>query len=276
MSLELVRIGELSAANEEMQFSQLMHHFDEESLGRCYHRLDRKAASGTDGITKSQYGEQLERNLLDLVSRLKRMAYRPSAVKEVMIAKEGQREVMRPLGISNFEDKIVQKRFQEVLESIYEPLFYDVSYGFRRNRSCHDAVKGLHKHLYHHSTRVVIDLDLSNYFGSIDHDQLLMFLQKKIGDKRFLRYIQRMLKSGVLGDAGFRRSEEGVTQGSVCSPILANVFAHYVLDDWFENTVKEHCRNEVALFRYADDAVICCNTEKDAERIRKALENRLS
>ena len=172
------------------------------------------------------------------------------------------------MGISNFEDKVVQKRFQEVLEAIYEPLFYNNSYGFRPKRSCHDAVKALHQHLYNHSTKVVIDLDLSNYFGSIDHEQLMRFLQKKISDRRFLRYIRRMLTCGILGDAGFRRSDEGVTQGSVCSPVLANIFAHYVLDDWFETTVKAHCREEVALFRYADDAVICCNSEKDAARIR--------
>ena len=276
MSTGFAKIGQLSAANEEMVFDQLMHHFDEESLQHCYRRLDRKAASGSDGVTKSQYGEQLGKNTADLVNRLKRMTYRPSAVMEVMIAKEGQKKASRPLGISNFEDKVVQKRFQEVLEAIYEPLFYNNSYGFRPRRSCHDAVKALHQHLYNHSTKVVIDLDLSNYFGSIDHEQLIRFLQKKISDRRFLRYIRRMLKCGILGDAGFRRSDEGVTQGSVCSPVLANIFAHYVLDDWFESTVKEHCREEVALFRYADDAVICCNSEKDAARIRKALESRLS
>ena len=276
MSTGFARISQLSAMNEEMVFDQLMHHFDEVSLQHCYRRLDRKAASGSDGVTKSQYGEQLGRNITELVRRLKRMAYRPSAVKEVMIAKEGQHEVRRPLGISNFEDKVVQKRFQEVLEAIYEPVFYDNSYGFRPKRSCHDAVKALHQHLFSHNTKVVIDLDLSNYFGSIDHEQLMELLQKKISDRRFLRYIRRMLTCGILGEAGFRRNEEGVTQGSVCSPVLANIFAHYVLDDWFQTTVKEHCRDEVALFRYADDAVICCNSEKDAERIRKALESRLS
>lgn len=276
MSTGFTRISQLSAANEEMVFDQLMHHFDEQSLQQCYHRLDRKAASGSDGVTKTQYGEQLGENITDLVDRLKRMAYRPSAVKEVMIAKEGQREASRPLGISNFEDKIVQKRFQEVLEGIYEPLFYNNSYGFRPKRSCHDAIKALHQHLYSHSIKVVIDLDLSNYFGSIDHEHLMVLLEQKISDRRFLRYIRRMLTCGILGDTGFRRSDEGVAQGSVCSPVLANIFAHFVLDDWFEKTVKVHCREEVALFRYADDAVICCSSEVDAERIRKALESRLS
>ena len=131
MSTGFAKIGQLSAANEEMVFDQLMHHFDEESLQHCYRRLDRKAASGSDGVTKSQYGEQLGKNTADLVNRLKRMTYRPSAVMEVMIAKEGQKKASRPLGISNFEDKVVQKRFQEVLEAIYEPLCYNNSYGFR-------------------------------------------------------------------------------------------------------------------------------------------------
>ena len=158
---------------------------------------------------RDRYGEQLGENITDLVDRLKRMAYRPSAVKEVMIAKEGQREASRPLGISNFEDKIVQKRFQEVLEGIYEPLFYNNSYGFRPKRSCHDAIKALHQHLYSHSIKVVIDLDLSNYFGSIDHEHLMVLLEQKISDRRFLRYIRRMLTCGILGDTGFRRSDEG-------------------------------------------------------------------
>jgi len=122
---------------------------------------------------------------------------------------------------------------------------------------------------------VVIDLDLKNYFGSIDHDLLLGLLRRKISDNRFLRYIQRMLKSGILNEGNFRRTDEGVTQGSVCSPVLANIFAHYVLDEWLEGTVRPHCRSELGVFRYADDVVICCGTEHDATRILDALVKRL-
>ena len=258
-----------------MVFSQLMHHFDEDSLSRCYSVLSGKAAVGSDGISKAHYGVELESNLSDLVERLKRMGYRPSPVKEVLIPKEGKAQVYRPLGLSNFEDKIVQKRFQELLEAIYEPVFLDCSYGFRPKRSCHDAIRALDSHLYKQEKVVVIDLDLKNYFGSIDHDLLLGLLRRKISDNRFLRYIQRMLKSGILNEGNFRRTDEGVTQGSVCSPVLANIFAHYVLDEWLEGTVRPHCRSELGVFRYADDVVICCGTEHDATRILDALVKRL-
>jgi RNA-directed DNA polymerase len=274
MSTKLARINHLSTTNKDMVFHQLMHHFDPKSLWHCYRLLDGKAAKGSDGITKAQYGEQLKDNLDQLVDRLKRLAYRPSPVKEVMIPKDGSK-ALRPLGISIFEDKVVQKRFQQVLEAIYEPLFLDCSYGFRPGRGCHDAIKGVRQHLYSEPTKVIIDLDLSNFFGTIDHDQLLSILCIKIQDKNFLRYIKRMCMAGVLGKDGFRVTDEGVAQGSVCSPVLANIFAHYVLDDWFENTVKQRCRGRVAMFRYADDAVICCQTEKDALRIYKALSLRL-
>ena len=276
MSTKLTRISQLSAEREEVVFRQLMHHFDKDSLRDCFSKLGTKSASGSDGITKAQYGEQLEDNLDSLVERLKRMAYRPSAVKEVMIPKEGRREAYRPLGISNVEDKIVQKRFQEILEAIYEPLFHESSYGFRPNRGCHDAIKALREHLYHHDTKTVIDLDLSNYFGSIDHELLMSLLEQKISDKRFLRYIRRMLKCGILSEAGFRSSDEGVAQGSICSPVLANVFAHYVLDDWLEHTVKKNCRANVSWYRYADDAVICCDSAEDATRVRRSLQKRLA
>jgi len=275
MSPELVKISHLSETNPETKFSQLMHHFDVDSLRRSYTKLSGSAAVGSDGVSKAQYGEALESNLRDLVNRLKRMGYRPSPVKEVMIPKDGKAQVYRPLGLSDFEDKLVQKRFQEILEAIYEPEFHECSYGFRPKRSCHDAIKALDKHLYKQEKVVVIDLDLKNYFGSIDHEILIKFLRRKITDERFLRYIQRMLKCGILNEGCFRRNDEGVTQGSVCSPILANVFAHYVLDEWLEGTVQSHCASELAVFRYADDVVICCGTEHDAMRIRESLIGRL-
>lgn len=275
MSPELVRISQLSEGDPQMVFSQLMHHFDGSALKRSYSQLSGKAAVGSDGISKAQYGEDLDSNISDLVNRLKRMGYRPAPVKEVMIPKEGKATAFRPLGIGNFGDKIVQKWFQEILEAIYEPLFLDCSYGFRRDCSCHDAVKALRKYLYHQEKAVVIDLDLKNYFGSIDHDMLIEILSRKITDKRFLRHIQRMLKSGILSDQGFRRSDEGVTQGSVCSPVLANIFAHYVLDEWLDSTVRAHCRSPISIYRYADDVVICCGGGHDAARILKALKRRL-
>jgi group II intron reverse transcriptase/maturase len=208
--------------------------------------------------------------------RMKRMAYRPQPIRQALIPKEGQPGATRELGISILEDKIVQKMMQKVLESIYEPLFLDCSYGFRPGRGCHDAVKALYQHLYRQDVQMIIDVDLANFFGTIDQYQLLELLREKIGDERLLRYLIRMFKAGMLSDGELVVSEEGLVQGSICSPVLANVFAHYVIDRWFETTVKQHCRGYVALFRYADDAVICCQHEQDAHRIKVALAKRLA
>jgi len=276
MKTKFAIMSRLSADNPEMVFNQLMHHFNKENLLDWYHSLKGKAAVGIDGMTKETYGENLEENLEALLKKLKTMSYIPGPVRQILIPKEGRTGATRPLGIGNFEDKIVQKGVQKILEAIYEPLFWDCSYGFRPKLGCHDAIKALRSHLYSQPVRKIIDLDLSNYFGTIDHELLMEQLSNKIQDKRFLRYIQRMFKAGILSNGELTVSDEGVPQGSVCSPILANIYAHYALDDWFNRTVKNHCKGGVEIFRYADDAVICCENAKDAERIRSALPKRLS
>ena len=275
LSTKLARIAELSERDPTMVFEQLIHHFNEDTLKKCFDKLDRKAARGSDGITKDQYEQDLDRHIKELVVRMRQMRYRPSPVREIHIPKAGKAGATRPLGISNFEDKIVQRVFQQVLSAIYEPLFLDCSYGFRTGRSCHDAIKALRDHLYRSSVHVVIDVDLANFFGTIDHQILMEILEQKIKDPRFLRYIQRMFRAGVLCDGELRISDEGVPQGSISSPVLANIMAHYVIDQWFEETVKPRCRDEVKMFRYADDLCICCNDLNDAKRIEKALEKRL-
>ncbi len=265
----------MSGRDKHKQFNCLMHHINETSLRECFYQLSGDRAAGADGITKADYATNLDENLKALIGRMKRMAYRPGPVRRALIPKEGKPNATRPLGISNFEDKIVQKMIQRILESIYEPLFLGCSYGFRPGRGCHDAIRTLYQHLYRNEVQTVIDLDLSSYFDSIDHNQLLAFLGMKIRDERFLRYITRMLKSGVLSEGELTVSDEGVPQGSICSPILANIYAHYVIDEWFEDVVKEHCAGKVELFRYADDVVICCQYESDAKRILRALVKRL-
>jgi len=272
---KLRRIAWLSEQDRHRQFDNLIHHVNESSLKECFYHLSGDRAVGVDGITKAEYGANLDENLRILVDRMKDMAYRPQPVRQVLIPKEGNGKAMRPLGISSFEDKLVQKMMQRILESVYEPLFLDCSYGFRRGRGCHDAIKALQHHLYKNEVQAVVDVDISRYFDTIDHEQLLEFLKLKIGDKRFIRYIVRMFKSGVLSDGELRLSDEGVPQGSVCSPILANIFAHYVIDEWFEDVVKAHCSGKVEMFRYADDIVICCQYEDDAKRILTALQKRL-
>lgn len=273
---KLKRIAALSAAEPEKVFTNVMHLFNEESLRACFRELDGKKAIGNDGIAKAKYAENLDENLKSLVKRMKRMAYIPGAVRQVLIPKESKPGATRPLGISNFEDKIVQKMMQKVLESIYEPLFHENSYGFRPGRSCHDAIKELDAYLNTHKVETVIDVDLSNYFGSIPHQEVINIISKKIGDPRLIRYLKRMFKAGILVDGELTKSDEGVPQGSVCSPVIANIFAHEVIDDWMENTVKQHCAGQVKMIRYADDIVICCEHNRDAERIKEALIKRLA
>jgi len=272
----LAEIAWLSANNPHQVYHSLMHQINVDSLRRCFERLDGRKAVGVDQVSKAIYGESLTTNLEDLIARMKRMAYRPGPVREVLIPKEGKKGATRPLGISNFEDKLVQKRMQDILESIYEPLFFDFSYGFRPKRSCHDAVKDLREHLFKEEVEVVIDVDLANFFGKIDHQIVKDMLGMKIKDSKFMRYITRMFKSGVLADGELTMSDEGVVQGSCCSPVISNIVAHYAIDTWLEETVKPLMKGMVKAFRYADDLVICCRYEEDALRIKKALGKRLA
>jgi len=272
---KLERIAWLSSMDRNKTFACVMHHINIELLRDNFLRLDGNKATGTDGVSKAEYGENLEENLNTVLDELKRMAYKPRPVKEHLIPKDGQPGKFRPLGISVFEDKIVQGAFRQILEAIYEPLFLDCSHGFRPKRSCHTAIKDLRKYLYENSVETVIDIDLKNFFGTIDHKILEGFLREKITDEKFIRYIIRMFKAGVLSEGDLKISEEGVPQGSICSPILSNIFAHKVLDEWIEHTIQPYCLGKVKLFRYADDAIICVEKESDAIRIREALPKRL-
>lgn len=272
---KLKRISWLSKQDRNKRFDSLMHLFNQESLEQCFHELDGNKAVGIDGVNKEVYGKNLKENITDLLARMKRMAYRPGPVRQVLIPKEGKPGATRPLGISNLEDKIIQKMTQKILEAIYEPIFLDCSHGFRPNRGCHTAIKDLMNYLYLNEIQTIIDIDLKNFFGTIDHKMLEDLLKEKIGDFTFMRYINRMFKAGVLADGEMSISEEGVPQGSCCSPILSGIFAHYALDVWIEEMVKPHCKRKIALVRYADDAVICCELEEDAMRIRNTLGKRL-
>jgi RNA-directed DNA polymerase len=272
---KLRRIAWLSSKDKGKRFNNLMHLFNEESLTACYHELDGRKAIGLDGVSKADYGEELQGNIQELIARMKKMAYRPGNIREVKIPKEGCPGKTRSLGISNFEDKICQKMMQKILESIYDPIFTGQSYGFRPGLGCHDAVRGLMQYLYKNEVRSIIDIDLANFFGTIDRKMLIEMLQRKIQDKNLLRYISRMFKAGLLSEGELTVSEEGVIQGSVCSPILANIYAHYVLDEWVEEVVKKHSKGKVELFRYCDDGVICCRYKKDANRIKTAFAKRL-
>jgi len=273
---KLQGIARISKEEPERTFINLMSLFNKEAFKECFNMLDGRKAIGVDGITKSEYGNNLDDNIEDLIARMKTMSYRPGPVKQVLIPKEGKPGATRPLGISNLEDKIVQKMMQRVLESIYDPIFLECSYGFRPGKCCHDAVKTLQRHLYHNEIQVVIDIDLANFFGTIDHKLMEEILRRKLHDKILMRYIIRMFKAGVLAEGDLQKNDEGVPQGSICSPVLANIFAHEAIDLWIKEMVKPNCRGSVELFRYADDAIICCQSKNDAIRIQKVLGERLS
>ena len=271
---KLKRLRQRSAENLECEMQWLMPYFSAEGFMSWLRLIDGKKATGIDGVTKEAYEKNLRDNLDNLITRMKSLSYIPGAVREVLIPK-GDGKSMRPLGIGNLEDKIVQTGMAKVLEAIYEPSFYDFSYGFRPKRSCHQAVKALSNYLFQHHVRVVLDVDLKNFFGMIRHETLLEILRIRIKDEVFLRYIARMLKAGILREGEFVVSDEGTPQGSPASPILANIFAHYVIDTWFEKMARPVMKGEVQMFRYADDLVICCELENDALRLLKGLKNRV-
>jgi len=271
---KLLNIARRSRSDHNATFDFLMSHYNIGSLRDCYQRLDGKKAVGIDGTTKDEYGQNLQENLENLVNSMKQMAYVPAPVREVLIPKGKGK--YRPLGISNFEDKIVQLMTSRILEAIYDPMFLGCSYGFRPGRSCHTAIKDLNKYLSRNNCDVVIDVDLKNFFETISHEKLVDMLRLNIKDERFIRYVIRMLKAGVLCDGELKVTEEGSPQGNVASPVLSNVFAHYVIDIWFDRVVKKLLKGKAELFRYCDDVVICCQFENDAIRIRKALSGRLT
>ena len=273
---KLTKITQMSRQHPNSELRWLMPHYNVGSLRACFDALDGKKAVGADGIDKDEYREGLEERLTDLVERMKTLSYRPGPVREVLIPKEGRPGEVRPLGISNFEDKVVQMMTAKILGAIYEPTFRECSYGFRPGRGCHTAIKALGAFLHRHDCEVVIDIDLRNYFGTIDHEILVEMLRQRIRDETFIRYIVRMLKAGILSDGELQMTEEGSPQGNVASPILSNIYGHFVIDSWFEDVVKSHCIGRVELFRYCDDMVICCQLRTDADRIFKALEGRLA
>lgn len=272
LTTKLCRIAERSSKDHKADFAHLMPIFTAENLACCFEQLDGNKAVGIDGKTKQDYAEDLEINLISLVERMKSMAYCPNPVREVLIPKGKGK--MRPLGISVIEDKIVQSLFAKVLEAIYDPIFKDCSFGFRPKRSAHDAVKVVLNSSFNEGINEVIDVDLENFFGSIDHSKLIALLSLKIKDKTFLRYIHRMCKSGIYSNGTVTRSGSGTPQGSLVSPILANVVGHYAFDVWFEEAVIPRCRGNARLVRYCDDIVILCEKSQDSLAIKKALAGR--
>lgn len=256
------------------QFTSLAHLLNVEYLRDCYKSLNRNRAVGIDNVSWEEYGRKLDENLERLVSRLKRKKYKPIPARRVYIPKS--RTEKRPLGISALENKIVERGITWILESIYEQDFLNCSYGFRPKRSSHQAIKELNDFIMFQPVNHIVEADIKGFFDNVSHEKLLDFIQIRVKDTTLLNLIKKFLKAGYVDDGILVRSDTGTPQGSILSPMLANIFLHYVLDTWFEKTVKSHVRGYCEIVRYADDFVCVVRYADDARRIERGLKNRFN
>lgn len=252
----------------------LINHVNYETLAAEHRRQEKGKAVGVDKVTKEEYGENLRENLQDLLKRMKSFSYRPQPVLRKYIPKANGKK--RPLGIPSYEDKLVQGVMANILNEVYEPRFLDCSYGFRPNRSPHDAIKKVNDLIMFKRVNYILDCDIKGFFDNVDHGWLMKFLEHDIADKNFLRYIVRFLKAGVMEANRYENTSVGTPQGGLISPVLANVYLHYVLDLWFEKRVKGQLKGEAYLVRYADDFIIMTEYEEEAKAVYEALKERLA
>ena len=274
METKLLRIAELAKSDPKMKFTSLAHLLNVQSLIQCHHELPNNKATGVNGTTKEQYAESLEENIMDLTNRLKSKSYRPVPVRRMYIPKLNSNK-KRPLGIPEHEDKIVQKGIAKVLNAIYENDFLDCSFGFRPNRNCHDALKILNFYVEKRLVSYVVDVDIKGFFDNVDHKWMMEFLKHRITDPSLLRIISRFLKGGYMEEGRRYKADKGTPQGGVISPILANVYLHYVLDLWFEKVVRKQCEGQAYMVRYADDFVCCFQHKREAIQFYESLKLRL-
>ena len=271
---KLHRITEKARREPKFKFTSLYHLMNEELLRGCFQRLRKDAAGGIDEMTKEKYAEGLEANLTNMVKRLHRMAYKPQPVRRKYIPKPGS-DKQRPLGIPCLEDKIVQAGLVRILQAVYEQDFIEDSYGFRPERNCHQALKVVSRTVENGPVNHIVEADIKGFFDKVDQGWLMKFLEHRIGDKRVLRMVKRFLKAGVAEDGVVTVSEEGTPQGGVISPLLANIYLHYVLDLWFEKVIRKNCTGHARLIRYADDFVVCFRYKTEAEKFHRELGKRL-
>jgi len=271
----LDRIRQVAKSDREVKFTSLWNHvYDIDRLREAYFSLARSAAAGADGVTWKSYGEDLEPRLADLSARLRRGAYHARPVKRIHIPKPDGR--LRPIGIPALEDKIVQRAAVEVLNAIYEVDFMGFSYGFRPGRSAHDALDAVWVGIRKKRVNWVLDADIQGFFDTIDHGWLMKFIEHRIADPRVLRHIKKWLNAGVLEDGKWKQVREGTPQGGCISPLLANIYLHYVLDLWVQLKRSSELRGEVIIVRYADDFVMGFEDRAEAERLLEELKARLA
>ena len=273
METKLLRIAQLSAENPDMVFTSLGHLINYEMLKDCSNSMDGNKAVGIDGITKEEYERNLDENLRRLVQRLKSKSYRPKPAKRVEIPKDNGRT--RPLSIYCYEDKLVQEAVKRILEAVFEPHFYDEMMGFRPNRNCHMALRKLNVMIEKNRTNYILDADIKGFFDNIDHEWAVKFIESRIKDPNIIRLVRRMLKAGIMNDFVYEDTEVGSGQGSVCSPIIANIYMHYVLIWWFKERVRRMLKGYSGIVVYADDFVCCFQYKEEAEAFYEWLRHRM-
>ena len=273
MATKLERIAQLSTEKPDMVFTSIGHLIDMNMLKSCHEAMDGDKAVGIDGITKEEYELHLDRNLDGLMVRLKNHSYHPQPARRVEIPKDNGKT--RPLSIYCYEDKLVQEALRRILNAVFEPHFYNEMMGFRPNRSCHMALHLLDYMISREKTNYILDADIKGFFDHIDHEWLIRMVESRIKDPNIIRLIRVMLKAGVMEDLKFVDTTEGSGQGSICSPILANIYMHYVLLWWFKEVVSPNATGFMGIVNYADDFVVCFQYKWEAEEFYRRLKHRV-
>ena len=275
MATDLKRIGERARKDGEVVFTSLFHHVtDVDNLRACYEALPGDRATGVDGVTKKEYDRHLEDNLQQLAGSLRQLGYRPKPKRRVHIPKPGSAKG-RPLGISCLDDKIVELAIKRVLEPIYETMFEESSFGYRPGRSQHQCLDALGRTIQQKRVNHVVEADIKSFFDEVNHKWMMQFLRRRIGDWRVLRVIWRMLKGGILEDGLTKATEAGTPQGSILSPLLSNIYLHYVLDSWYARDIRPHCRGGSRYIRFADDFLVCFQYQSDATGFMPRLQRQM-
>ena len=274
METKLERIADKSAHMSKPEFTSLFHLIDTEMLKQCHKELDGNKAVGIDEVTKEEYGRNLDANVTDLVERLKRKAYKPQPAMRVYIPKDNGK--MRPLAIACYEDKIVQLALKKILEAIYEPRFLENMYGFRPGKGCHDAIKVVYRKLNNDRICYVVDADIKGFFDHMNHEWMVKFLELYIKDPNIIWLVKKFLKAGVMDEGKLLATDEGSAQGSIVSPILANIYMHNVLMLWYKVIIAKRCKGDNFLANYADDFIAGFQYKWEAEEYYQLLKARMN
>jgi len=273
METKLARISQLSKENPEMVFTSIGHFINKDMLRMCHEEMDGDKAVGIDGITKEEYGRNLEKRLEGLMERIRRKAYKPQPARKVEISKDNGKT--RPISIYCYGDKLVQEALKRILEAVFEPMFYEEMMGFRPGRSYHMALRKLNGMIEKEKTNWILDADIKSFFSSLNHEWIIKFIEARIKDPNIIRLVRRMLKAGIMEDYRYVETEEGSGQGSVCSPIIACIYMHYVLIWWYKEVEEPKMQGYSGMVVYADDFVVSFQYEKEAEMFYRRLKNRM-